>query len=166
MSGAPAWVSYAALLLSAGSLLVAALAYRAGGPRLRLRSYRIPADSEANPFPSGAPVELTVVNSGRAAVTIEGFHVTRPEGRRPLAPVRDADGPDLPHRLDAHSSATWIVDALPAARAVEQKSGGEDDMLVGPAQFRFVARAGNGQEARESYSYTAVRFIAEAGRRD
>ncbi|MFS0703264.1 hypothetical protein AB6N23_01955 [Cellulomonas sp. 179-A 9B4 NHS] len=158
-------MSYAALLLSAGSLLVAALAYRAGGPRLRLHSYRI-ADSAPTPFPRGVPVELTVVNSGRAAVTIEGFHVTHPEGRRPLAHVRDAHGPDLPHRLDAHSSATWIVDALPAARAVEQKSGGQDDMLVGPAQFRFVVRAGNGQEARESYSYTAVRFIAEAGRRD
>lgn len=71
-------MSYAALALSAGSLVIAGLSYRAGGPRLRLQSRRVPADAVGTQFPSGVPVRLTVVNSGRAAVTVEEFHVTYP----------------------------------------------------------------------------------------
>ncbi|NCT91955.1 hypothetical protein GXB85_13490 [Cellulomonas sp. APG4] len=112
-------------------------------------------------------MQLTVVNSGRAAVTIEGFHVTYPAGHEPLAYVQDNDihGPALPVRLEAHSSERWIVDALPAARAVDHESG-TDDPLGGPAQFRFVTRAGNGRSASEGFTYTAVRLIADARRRD
>ena len=164
MSGAPEWVSYAALALSAGSLVIAGLSYRAGGPRLRLQSRRVSADAEGNPFPSGVPVRLTVVNSGRATVTVEGFHVTYPAGRKPLARVRDIDGPALPYRLEAHASETWVVDALPAAREVDREGGERDDPLVGPAQFRFVADAGNGKTAGDGFTYTAVRLIADARR--
>ncbi len=165
MSTAPAWVSYAALLLSTGSVIVAGLSFRAGGPRLRIQSQRLRREAPDNPFPNGAPVRLTVVNSGRAAITVEGFHVTYPSGREPLARVKSAEGAPLPHRLDAHASESWVVDALPLARAVDSKTKGRDDPLIGPVQFRFVATAGNGKAAREKHlSYPAVRFIADAQR--
>lgn len=161
MSSAPGWVSYVALALSAGSLFIAVLSYRAGGPRLRLRSQRFPADAESNPFPGGVPVGLTVVNSGRSAVTVEGFHVTYSAGRTPLVHVHETEGSDLPFRLASHASETWVVNARPAAREVDRVSE-RDDPLVGPPQFRFVAEFGNGKTARDGFSYTAVRLIADA----
>lgn len=117
MSSAPAWVSYGALALSAGSLGVSALAYRAGGPRLRLSAERFTGNTADDPFPQGATFRLTVVNAGRAAVTVEGFHVTPYGERKPAASVRDVEGPTLPFCLEAHASETWLVDGLTAARA-------------------------------------------------
>ncbi len=88
-----------ALALSTGPLVIGGLSYRAGGPRLRLHSRRVSADTAGSPFPNGVSVTLTVVNSGRAPVTVEGFHVRYPAGRTPLAHIREADGPALPYRL-------------------------------------------------------------------
>lgn len=79
-----------------------------------------------------------------------------------MAHIRDTDGPPQPYRLGAHASETWVVDALPAAREVDQEGGERDAPLVGPAQFRFVAAAGNGKTARDGVTYTAVRLIADA----
>lgn len=164
MESAPAWVSFAAVAMSAGSLAVSFLAYRAGGPRVRLESRRLSVGAEASPFPSGVPVQLTVVNSGRAAVTVEKFYVTHYGSRKRLARVEDIVGTPLPYRLEAHASETWVIDGLPVAREVDGIDGGRDDPLVGPAQFRFVAALGNGKSARGGFNYTPARFIADARR--
>jgi hypothetical protein len=108
------------------------------------------------------PVALTVVNAGRAAVTVEGFHVTLPSGRRALAEVERVKGPALPHRLEAHASETWVADALPAAQAVDREGGQRDDPFTGPAQFRFAASAGHGKTARDRLTFVALRIITEA----
>lgn len=115
MSSAPAWVTYAALLLSALSLLVSAMTYRAGGPRLRLETAQLPRGDSR--FPSGSGVRLTVINAGRTAVTVQNFAVTPYGERKPAIPVKNVHGPALPHRLEPHASDTWEADALPAARA-------------------------------------------------
>jgi hypothetical protein len=163
MSAAPGWVSFAALALSAGSLALAGLSYRAGGPRLRLQTQRLADDPGGHPFAGGIPVRLTVVNSGRAAVTVQGFHLTYTAIRKPIVAVEDVSGPALPFRLEAHASETWVVDALPAAREFDRQSG-RDDPITGPAQFRFLAVAGNGRTVPGNGWFTAVRLIAEAQR--
>src|SRR5688572_10689086 len=102
MSDAPWWVAYMALALSALSLVVSVLSYRAGGPRLSLQVKRVPAASANNPFPRGVAMRLTVVNAGRAAVTVQSFKVTPYGDRKAVSVIRDVQGPTLPHRLEAH----------------------------------------------------------------
>lgn len=164
MSAAPAWVSYAALLLSAASLFVAALSYRAGGPRLRLESTRLPAAD--SPFPNGAPVRLTVVNGGRAAVTVQGFHVTPYGERKAAAQLDEVDGPALPYRLEPHETQTWCVDALPAAHAYDAqiRSGALKPHSSWPSTFRFSVAAGNGKTAHSRTTVDSLRIIADSRR--
>jgi hypothetical protein len=161
MSVAPAWVTYAALALSAGSLAVSALAYRAGGPRLRLHMARLPeADS---PFPGGAAVRLTVVSTGRAAVTVQSFKVTPYGNRKAVFTVRDVKGPTLPHRLEAHASETWYVDALAAARDYDAKiRSGLRPNSTWPSLFRFTVAAGDGKRSNTQDSLDSLRLIADA----
>lgn len=156
MSNAPAWVSYAALALSSLSLVLAGLTYRAGGPRLRLRA-------EANAA-EGAAFKLTVVNAGRAAVTVEGFHVTPYGERKPAAAVGEVAGPSLPHRLEAHASESWHVDALPAAREYDAmvRSGRLRPHSSWPSRFRFTVAAGNGKSAHDPQTYDSLRLIADS----
>lgn len=163
MSGAPAWVSFAALALSAGSLAVSALAFRAGGPRLRLQLAQMPRSAVDNPFPGGAGVRLTVVNSGRAAVDVGGFHVTPYGNRKPVLAVEDVNGPVLPFRLEAHASETWYADALPAARGYDKKiRGGLRPHSSWPSLFRFTVSAGNGKRASTRATLDALRIIADS----
>lgn len=161
---APGWLTYAALVLSSASLVVSVLAYCAGGPRLSLRARRLAADAAGNPFPEGAAVRLTVVNAGRAAVTVEGFHVTPYGNRKPVVEIRDVDGPVLPFRLEAHASESWCVDALPAAREYDAlvRSGRLTPNSSWPSQFNFTVAAGNGKTARDRSNVDSLRIIADA----
>jgi hypothetical protein len=160
MSVAPAWISYAALALSAGSLAVSGLAYRAGGPRLRLEMARL---SEADsPFPGGAAMRLTVVSAGRAAVTVQSFKVTPYGNRKAVFTVRDVKGPPLPHRLEAHASEIWYVDALSAARDYDAKiRSGLRPNSSWPSLFRFTVVAGDGKSAHGD-NLNSLRLIADA----
>ena len=163
MSSAPAWVSYAALALSAGSVAVSALAYKAGGPRLLLRAESYRGGFEDDPFLSGATHALTVVNAGRGAVTVEGFSVTPYGERKPAAGVGEVDGPDLPYRLEAHASETWLVDALVAARNYDARiRDGLDPQSSWPSRFRFSVVAGDGKRASSGETFDSLRIIADA----
>lgn len=162
MSGGE-WVSYAALILSAGSLFVSMLALRAGGPRLRLQVGRWPGGAAGNPFPDGAAVRLIVVNAGRAAVTVQGFQVTPYGNRNPVLDVSDVKGPLLPFRLEAHASEVWCTDALPAARAYDEKlRDGLRPWSSWPSQFRFTVAAGNGRRASTRTTLDCLRIIADS----
>lgn len=164
MSAAPAWVSYAALLLSAASLVVAGLSYRAGGPRLRLEPLHLRAGE--SPFPEGAPVRLTVVNGGRAAVSIQGFHVTPYGERKAAASLDEIDGPPLPYRLEPHETQSWCVNALPAALAYDAqiRSGRLKPNSTWPSTFRFSVAAGNGKVAHSRTTSDSLRIIADSRR--
>lgn len=162
MSAAPAWLTYVALLLSAASLVVAVLSFRAGGPRLRLQATRLQAADSS--FPNGSPVRLTVINGGRAAVTVQGFNVTPYGERKAAATVDDVDGPDLPYRLEPHETQTWCVDALTAAHAYDAqiRSGKLKPNSSWPSMFRFSLAAGNGKNARSRTNYDSLRIIADS----
>ncbi len=162
MSAAPAWVSYVALLLSAASLLVAGLSYRAGGPRLRLESVRLRA--AASPFPDGAPIRLTVINEGRAAVSVQSFLVTPYGDRSPAGTVDECEGPELPYRLEAHETQTWCVNALPAAHAydAQRRSGRLKPNSTWPSVFRFSVAAGDGKTAHSRTTFDSLRIIADS----
>ena len=160
MSSAPAWVTYAALALAALSLVVSVLAYRAGGPRLRLFAELASADDL---FAGGATFRLTVVNAGRAAVTVESFHVTPYGQRKTAAAVEDVVGPNLPHRLEAHASESWLVDALRAAREYDAKiRGGLRPRSSWPSKFRFTVAVGNGKIVRTRLGFDSLRLIADS----
>lgn len=166
MSSAPEWVTYAALALSAGALVVSVLAYRAGGPRLRLLAKPVPAGAPDNPFHGGATFRLTVVNAGRAAITVEGFHVTPYGNLKPVAAVAGVVGPSLPYRLEAHASESWVADALPAAREYDGliRSGDLKPYSSWPSQFRFSVAAGNGRRAKTRQTFDSLRLIADSQR--
>lgn len=161
---APTWVPYVALVLSALSLVVSGLSYRAGGPRLSLQFERVPEGSANDPFPGGAAMRLTVVNAGRAAVTVQSFKVTPYGNRKAALTVRDVKGPTLPHRLEAHASETWYVDALPAARDYDAKihSGSLRPYSSWPSLFRFTVAAGDGKSAHTKQTLDSLRLIADA----
>jgi hypothetical protein len=158
MSTAPAWVSYAALALAAGSLVVATLAYRAGSPRLSLRASRI-LDGVAE---GSATFELTVTNAGRAAVSVQSFHLTPYGARSAVIALTNVDGPELPFRLDAHASETWTVDALPAARKYDamRRSGELKPRSTWPSHILFTVAAGDGKSARDRQQFDSLRMIA------
>ena len=164
MSSAPGWVTYVSLLLSAGALVVSVLAYRAGAPRLRLRVEAIRADAANNPFPEGAAYQLTVVNSGRAAITVDRFRITPYGERKPAAKVTKVSGLPLPYRLEAHASQSWVVDALPAARTYDRliHSGQLRPHSSWPSRFRFSVDAGNGRRATTQKVFDSLRLIADS----
>lgn len=151
-----------ALLLSAASLLVAGLSYRAGGPRLRLESTRMRAAE--SPFPEGAPIRLTVINGGRAAVSVQGFRVTPYGNRKPSGTVEECEGPDLPYRLESHETRTWCVNALPAAYAYDEqrRSGSLKPNSSWPSVFRFSVAAGDGRTAHSRTTFDSLRIIADS----
>lgn len=140
------------------------LAYRAGGPRLRLRAALVPRDAASNPFSGGCAVRLTVVNAGRAAVTVEKFGVTPYGERKAAVTIGDGSGPALPHRLEAHASETWLVDALPPAREYDAliRSGRLKPHSSWPSQFNFSVAAGNGKSARDRRNFDSLRLIADS----
>lgn len=165
MADAPTWVPYAALGLSSGSLLVSSLALRAGGPRLRLQAARVAGDASGNPFPDGAAVLLTVVNAGRAAVTVQSFSVTPYGERSSVLSVKHVEGPALPYRIDAQAAESWYVDGLPIARRYDEKlRGGLRPNSSWPSLFRFTLNAGNGKSKHQSGTLDALRIIADAAR--
>lgn len=164
MSDASAWVPYVALATSAVSLGVSVLSYRAGGPRLSLEVDFPPRGPGSDPFPGGSTMRLTVVNAGRAAVTVQSFKVTPYGERLPVVTVDNVSGPSLPHRLEAHAMEVWDVDALPAARAYYGKvrSGAVRPNSSWPTKFRFTVTAGNGKRAHSKVYFDAMQVIAES----
>jgi hypothetical protein len=171
-SGAPAWVSYAALGVSATAVLlsgvaarIAYLSYRASGPRLRLEAVY----EEKDPSKRRIVMALTVINQGRGDVDIQGFHMT-PYGGELLArgtgvDVTNLEGPDLPARLAGNSRITWYANVLPAAREYDAalRSGKLKPYSSWPSQFYFTVYAGSGKRAHDkSNQFDARQLIADA----
>lgn len=130
---------------------------------MRLQIEQLPKTAADNPFPDGAGVRLMVANSGRAAVNVEGFHVTPYGNRKPVLAVGNVNGPALPFRLDAHASQAWYVDALPVACGYDEKiRGGLRPNSSWPSRFRFTVTAGNGARASSQTTLDALRVIADS----
>jgi hypothetical protein len=155
------WISSAALAVAACSLYVALLAYRAGSPRLTLR---------VTSRGGGGHFELTVVNSGRAAVGIQGFTLAPHGGGEATSPIthHHVTGESLPYRLEAHASQTWAVNALIAAAEWKERvrAGEIVPDKSQPSLAYFVVEAGNGKRERTTERYDTDRMIAEADPRD
>jgi hypothetical protein len=166
--GAPGWVSFAALGISALAVLVsivavgiAYLSYRASGPRLRLEAVYEKSDPSARRI----VMALTVTNEGRGDVSIESFHITPYGERRPVVAVRDLEGPELPARVSSNSRVTWHANVLRAAREYDAalRSGKLKPRSSWPSQFYFTVYAGNGKYAHDRrHQYDTGRLIADA----
>jgi hypothetical protein len=100
---------YAAVVATA-SLVVATLAYRSGGSRLKIHARIV----------RGAPghgwILVSATNKGRAEITIDSInlwvgHSILGLANQPLAIVSYAleKGPELPHRLRAQDLQTWAI---------------------------------------------------------
>jgi hypothetical protein len=108
MQNAVAW--YAAVV-STASLFVAFLAWRSGGPRLKVRALLVRGVEDESGF-----FAVYVDNRGRSDVSISSIYVwvsvpdsaASPLAERTAVPVGfKLEGPELTHRLLAHSSAIW-----------------------------------------------------------
>jgi hypothetical protein len=99
-------VAIVAAMLSAGSLAVSFLAYRAGGPKIRVRTFRLSS-------PGADKVELVarVTNSGRGPVDIETFALwARFPGPINVRSHEMVKGEPLPYRLEGKSTRKWHID--------------------------------------------------------
>jgi hypothetical protein len=97
-------LSTAAIVLSSTSLAWQVWTWSRTGPRVT---------AEVR-FGNGTYPSITVRNHGRAAMTVDSvrLHETRFYGTQPGHGLPDhmpqLAGPDLPHRLESLSSATWV----------------------------------------------------------
>lgn len=76
----------------------------------------------------------------------------------------EAEGPELPFRLEAHATEHWNVDVLPPARLYHSllRSGRLKPHSTWPSQFYFSVQAGNGKSARNRNAMDARGVIADA----
>lgn len=109
MQDAVAW--YGAIVATA-SMVVAIIAWRSEGPRVKAAAVLLDGSK-------GRKLGVVVDNTGRSDVSLQSVHIwLKDSGELIPVGVRAArersdrmhlelDGPELPHRLLAHSSATW-----------------------------------------------------------
>src|SRR6266498_634937 len=102
--------TYAAIV-STGSLVVAVLAWRSAGPRLKVRGWFYPAEYAKDGTDTDKPA-LRVENRGRADVEVNSIYGVLKRVDKAERVVQGVmmdfgveEGPSLPHRLLAHSSA-------------------------------------------------------------
>jgi hypothetical protein len=138
-----AWTTAAAFygaVVATASLVVAILAYRAGGPK-------ITASTSLRPATDGQPVELVIVvaNRGRGEGTVSDIYLNVPGPHSIM--LDDLRGPALPSRLPANSSLAWTVDANSLLQEVRRNGW--------PHQVRAVVVLPGGQQVWESiHRYT------------
>ncbi|MEV7262739.1 hypothetical protein AB0N38_04245 [Micromonospora aurantiaca] len=107
MKDALAW--YGAIV-STASIVVAFLAWRSAGPRIKARAVMAKG-------PDGWRVHVRLTNGGRADVSVDSLCLVYqpPFMHKPVLPSREhlevqpKEGPELPHRLLAASTATWCA---------------------------------------------------------
>jgi hypothetical protein len=164
-SGAPAWVSYGALGVAAFAAVVALvsarisyLAYKAAGPRIRLRVE--PGTNE--PASGRVMIKFTVENRGRGDVSIVSFQVTPYGERKPVLEIEQIEGAfTLPHRLPGNSQETWFGNVLEVMRRYD--AGLRDRSIKPysswPSQVYFSVKLGSGKYAhakREQFDSRAL----------
>jgi hypothetical protein len=103
MTWTTAIAAYAAVV-STGSLVVALLAWRSGGPQLQARAGLVRAEN------GNGWLSITVNNRGRADITIESMQLWVGKlSPRMVESFKVERGPELPHRLVSHSSIDWVL---------------------------------------------------------
>lgn len=134
---APLVVSIIALVLSLASISWQAWSWWWSGPIVKVTG------ASDSPIYEGQQSDLgyhyiQVVNTGRAAATIEAFGVTLPSGLKPIRYRQDdldaVEPCALPYRLESHSSARWYF--------TPQLFQGEEPKETRP----FVMVSGKGQK--------------------
>jgi hypothetical protein len=97
-----------AVLLSCVSLTWQIVSWRRSGPRVA-----VDASQSLPMYDHGAGnwmVAITARNTGRAATTVTGWSLEFPTGDKLVMTNQLPWTPSLPHRLEAHSDATWFID--------------------------------------------------------
>lgn len=69
------------------------------------------ADLRRQGFEGTAVVGIQVTNHGRAPVFVEGVKLAPRGGVMRFVPIAELHGPDLPHRLEAGTNASWYTSA-------------------------------------------------------
>jgi hypothetical protein len=146
MSSLNAWTTAAALygaVVATASLIVAVLAYRAGGPSIKVSTWLRPATSD-----QPAEVVIGVANRGRGEATVNDIFLNVPGPHTiTLRGPNDLQGPALPCRLPASSQLAWRVDAGWLLHEVRRNGWHH--------QVRAVVGLPGGQQVWESiHSYT------------
>lgn len=96
-----------AFLLSCVSLTWQIVSWRRSGPRVVVNA--------SQSFPvydhglGDQMVAVTARNKGRAATTVMGWSLEFPNGDNLIMQRQLPWTPSLPHRLEAHSEATWFI---------------------------------------------------------
>ncbi|QKW44271.1 hypothetical protein [Streptomyces microflavus] len=135
-------VSSIALVFSVASLSWQAWSWWWSGPIIKITG------ASDSPIFQGQQSDLgyhyiQVVNTGRAAATIEAFGVILPSGLKPIRYMQDdleaVEPRALPYRLEPHSSARWYF--------TPQIFQGEE-----PAETRpFVVMSGKGEKEGKKF---------------
>jgi hypothetical protein len=117
-----------------------------GGKRHNLRSLRQQGMSGPE------VVGIQVTNHGRAPVTVEGVSVRTRGGVMSFVPHGDRIGPDLPHRLEPNTNASWYV-ALD--RGVLLASSSREVLGESVTGIYMTAQLGNGKSVKTRRTLTA-----------
>lgn len=97
-----------AVMLSCASLSWQIISWRRTGPRV------IVTASQSLPMYDQGPgewmVAVTARNRGRSATTVTNWSLEFPDGGNLVMRRQMQWTPSLPHRLEAHSEATWFIE--------------------------------------------------------
>lgn len=86
-------------------------------------------------------VAVTARNKGRAATTVMGWSLEFPNGDNLIMQRQLSWTPSLPHRLDAHSEATWFIETDEVKRECAQRG-------VHYTDLRAVVRLASGVKVK------------------
>lgn len=88
-------------------------------------------------------IGVQITNHGRAPVTIESVSVAPRGGSARFVPQAQLMGPDLPHRIDAGTNASWYVDVEVGQLLVETSRTALEERVTG---VYMTATLGTGKE--------------------
>jgi hypothetical protein len=148
-------VAIIAAMLSAGSLAVSFIAYRAGGPRVRVRALRLsPLSAEKLEF------VVKVTNSGRGPVDIEAFAVwARLAGPSNIKPHEAVKGETCPYRLEGMSAREWRIELSDSMRLPRDMNQHAVSLGLKPyRRARVVAVLGDGRVVKPRF-FHAFRVV-------
>ena len=141
-------VAIVAAMLSAGSLTVSFLAYRAGGPKVRVHTFRLaPVTADKIEF------LVRVTNSGRGPIDVRTFAIWHRLGG--LSHIRSEEavsGEALPHRLDGMSQREWRIVLSESIRSVRRLNTQGTHLVPTPyRRVRLVAVLGDSRVVKPRF---------------
>ena len=109
-------ISLLALVVSLGSAISSYAVWKLSGPRLKVSIDTVTLVGEG---PMRGTLSVNVTNTGRAATTIQRWHVRSRTSAAILSPGGQWNmGPKTPLRLESHESRTWFIDYQEAKAAL------------------------------------------------